>query len=53
MFYCHLDQFIVKILTMDIVAKTFEIYFLAKISLMQCSFICFSGFELRILFEET
>ena len=28
----HLDQFIVKILTMHIVAKKFEIYFLAKIS---------------------
>ena len=32
MFYRHLELFIVKILTMHIVAKTFEIYFLAKIS---------------------
>ena len=32
MFYRHLDKFIVKILTMHIVAKTFEIYFLAKIT---------------------
>ena len=32
MFYRHLDKFIVQILTMYIVAKTFEIYFLAKIS---------------------